>query len=84
MTITIDCTGVENARQLHEKLQEALSFPDWYGCNLDALYDCLTAIGEETELVLENFGALPFPVRGFAAVMEDARKQNPKLHIRPQ
>ena len=30
---------------------EALSFPDYYGKNLDALYDCLCEIECEIELI---------------------------------
>ena len=35
----------------HDYLAEALDFPDYYGKNLDALYDCLTEISCEIELV---------------------------------
>lgn len=38
----------------HDYLKEELSFPDYYGKNLDALYDCLTDIGVETEIHLKN------------------------------
>ena len=38
----------------HDYLKEALDFPDYYGKNLDALYDCLCEIGVETEIVLIN------------------------------
>ena len=38
----------------HDYLKDALNFPDYYGKNLDALYDCLCEIGEETEIVLIN------------------------------
>ena len=38
----------------HDYLMEALGFPDYYGKNLDALYDCLTEIGIETEIKLIN------------------------------
>jgi len=80
----IDCAGLECPKQLHRKLKEELSFPEWYGCNLDALYDCLTGMTEEVTLTLVNFRTLPFPVRGFAAVMEDARERNPRLKIELQ
>ena len=80
----IDCAGAQCPRQLHLKLKETLCFPEWYGCNLDALYDCLTDIGEKTNLVLVNYLSLPFPVSGFTAVMEDAKRENPNLHIHLQ
>jgi RNAse (barnase) inhibitor barstar len=35
----------------HDYLMEALDLPDYYGKNLDALYDCLTEIECEIELV---------------------------------
>ena len=38
-------------RQGHVYLMEALNFPDYYGKNLDALYDCLCEINGEIELI---------------------------------
>ncbi len=34
----------------HDYLMKALNLPDYYGKNLDALYDCLTEIEGEIEL----------------------------------
>ena len=35
----------------HDYLMKSLNFPDYYGKNLDALYDCLTEISCEVELI---------------------------------
>ena len=44
MDIIIDCAGIDSREALHHTLAEALSFPEWYGNNLDALYDCMAEI----------------------------------------
>lgn len=48
---------IESLQQLHRKLKEDLHFPDWYGGNLDALYDCLTELPEAT-IVIYQWDAL--------------------------
>ncbi|WP_136604257.1 barstar family protein [Paenibacillus dokdonensis] len=40
--IILDGGKVDNRDQLHAVLKEALQLPDYYGNNLDALWDCLT------------------------------------------
>lgn len=42
----------------HDYLKEALNFPDYYGKNLDALYDCLCEIGVRTDITLINCGCV--------------------------
>ena len=39
---TIDFSNVKYYMEIHPIIQKALDFPDYYGCNLDALWDCLT------------------------------------------
>lgn len=50
--IELDFNVPHTKRQLHEYLAEKFDFPDYYGCNLDALYDCLTEIGEPTAVAM--------------------------------
>ena len=79
--ITIDCAGLDTPRTLHNALAEALAFPGWYGHNLDALHDLLTAIGEDTRLTLLHFDALGNLGRGFRRVMQDAALENPHCEV---
>ncbi|MCL2772355.1 MAG: barstar family protein [Oscillospiraceae bacterium] len=39
---TIDFTEVKSVYEAHKLISEKLNFPDWYGGNLDALWDLLT------------------------------------------
>ena len=44
---TIDFTNITYYREMHLIIKEALDFPDYYGCNWDAFWDCITdMIGE--------------------------------------
>lgn len=79
--ITIDCRDIATPRQLHDLLADALSFPEWYGSNLDALHDCLAAICEDTHLYVSNFSTLPPTFRGFHLVLQDAENENPHFYV---
>lgn len=47
----IDCTEIYTQEDLHRFFREVLSFPAWYGNNLDAMYDCLTEISGKVRLL---------------------------------
>ena len=39
---SIDFSNVEQYLEMHKTIGEALDFPEYYGCNWDAFWDCLT------------------------------------------
>ncbi|WP_126424888.1 barstar family protein [Brevibacillus marinus] len=41
-TVTLDGRQFDNLEQFHRLLRDKLNLPDYYGNNLDALWDCLT------------------------------------------
>ncbi len=79
--IVIDCTPVSGPGSMHEALKVALDLPEWYGKNLDALFDCLTDLNQPTRLILAHFEALGDWTSGFRAVFHDACMENPLLTI---
>lgn len=81
--ILLDGSGLTDRDALHALLAEKLSLPGWYGKNLDALFDCLTDVTEETDLLFrnwENTGLGPYAGR-VLRVFQDAAEENPHLHI---
>jgi len=80
-TITIDCTSIQDRRQLHEAIASALNFPEWYGHNLDALYDCLSEISLPTTLRLDSWDPHADWAQGFAETLCDAAQDNPSLSV---
>ena len=45
----IEIDGKSIKKDGHKYLKKVFNFPDYYGNNLDALYDCLTDIGAPTD-----------------------------------
>lgn len=45
LVMPVDLSRVRNRAQLLQTLGAQLAFPEWFGGNLDALYDCLTDLG---------------------------------------
>ena len=50
--ILLDLTKAKTRRDVHETIASELGFPDYYGYNLDALYDCLTDISDDSFLAV--------------------------------
>lgn len=83
--VTLDCRGFLPRSELHKAFASALSFPDHYGNNLDALHDCLTSLPHQIRLVLLHWDAAEEGLGQYAQalkqVLEDSEKENPRLHI---
>ena len=79
--IILNGAKLHTKEAMHDYLAQMLHLPACYGRNLDALYDCLTDIGEETELVLLHWDAFDHTKRA-RRVMEDSVEENENLHIK--
>lgn len=80
----IDGERINDREMLHDILKASLKLPVWYGRNLDALYDCLTDIQEETqirilheELLKEHLGSYAVSLIG---TIRTAAQDNFRIH----
>ena len=53
--LILECGTIAAKEDLHTALAQTLAFPGWYGDNLDALHDLLTAISGDTALQLHGW-----------------------------
>lgn len=53
-TIVIDGAMMPSRDAAHDYLAQSLSLPDYYGRNLDALYDLMTERGEPVRLLVRR------------------------------
>lgn len=70
----------------HDELSRALSLPEYYGRNLDALWDCVSAMSGEIVLtgsdeMLKNLGLYG---KKILSVFGDAAEQNPDISFRAE
>ena len=56
--ITLDFKDIKNEKELHQFLKDKLELPEYYGHNLDALWDSLTEIRDYTLIELKNIDCL--------------------------
>lgn len=85
MLVRIDGAEILSRDDLHDALSRQLSLPEYYGRNLDALYDCLTDLSEPTELHLAHKAELTATLGIYADVFEtvlrDACAENACLQL---
>ncbi len=55
--ITLDARKMDTREKAHEYTAKMCGFPDYYGKNLNAAYDCLTSLAD-TEITVEHAESL--------------------------
>ena len=69
--------GEEMKENPHEYIREKLDFPDYYGENLDALYDCLTELSNKI-IIIKDSSLLE---EDMIDTFKDASVENPDLKL---
>lgn len=82
--ILLDANRMTIREEAHRYLAEQLGLPDYYGRNLDALYDCLTDL-EDTEIMIANHEeAMDTYFEQIAEVLREAQEDNAGLTVHYQ
>lgn len=79
--ITVDFRQLDEPEHGHAYLARTLALPDWYGANLDALYDCMTEAMPDTVLHLEHTEQAGAFGRAVLRVLRDAAAENHALTL---
>lgn len=83
--IVVDGEKCTTKEKTHQILKKGLGLPDYYGANLDALWDALTSDFSERmivirhpESILKNLGAYG---SSLLRLFEDSKQENDHIHI---
>ena len=84
--VFLDGNRIGSIADLHAEFSRALSLPEYYGKNLDALHDVLTESADEvgviavnTELLAENVGKRRW--KSFLRLMDDLKNERADFHF---
>ena len=56
--LILDGKTIHSKAELHQQVAAQLELPDWYGANLDALYDVLTERRQKIQIILRHQNSL--------------------------
>ncbi|MBE6038131.1 MAG: ribonuclease inhibitor [Anaerofustis stercorihominis] len=77
----IDCKKFTDKNSAHEEIMQAMEFPGYYGKNLDALWDMLTEITDDTLILLVNSSYAAEDTENIIHLFREAEEENPRLRI---
>ncbi|MBR6800621.1 MAG: barstar family protein [Eubacteriaceae bacterium] len=77
----IDCKNFIDRPSAHEEIASSMHFPIHYGKNLDALWDMLTEITDETLIVLSHSGDADISALPVIALFLEAADENKNIKL---
>ena len=86
--VNVDVSDIATSEQLHSFLRERLGFPDYYGCNFDSFWDCITDPDQSRmPAALRVVGlqalasSLPHEARLLRECLERLSLERPEIHV---
>ena len=76
-SVILDAKKMAEKEKMHEYFAKKFDLPEYYGKNLDALFDCLCEINEPTLIKLKNEDALEASIKdGLIELFLDVCEEN--------
>jgi RNAse (barnase) inhibitor barstar len=77
--LTFDLYGIKSEDDFHDRAAEVFGFPQYYGRNQDAFWDCIGDFVEETNVRVLNLDSIGSSERAFVSdyikMLEDYQKK---------
>lgn len=73
---TLDLTGCRTLGDLHRRIKKALNFPDHYGKNLDAFWDCISCDCDVNFVTVVGSGSVAPDLRQTVSVILELMEEN--------
>lgn len=83
----LDFTNVKNYIEVHQIIKKAFDFPDYYGENWDAFWDCMRDMVDEDAFNIHIYGyenfkkRFPSSAKIFSELLEDMRHFNNDRYV---
>jgi len=83
--VILDGRLMSDRSVIHDYLKQQLALPDYYGRNLDALYDLLTDRKDPLTVTIQHTAELANALGGYGVSLlvtfREAAEENPKLEL---
>ena len=84
--ITLELTGCSSVGEVHECIKRTFGFPEYYGENWDAMWDCMDGLFDRREIVVRGFRTMPQEVQDYSRplleIREELHRENPEITYR--
>ena len=83
-SVILDAKKMLEKEKMHEYFAKKFDLPEYYGKNLDALFDCLCEINEPTLIKIKNENALDSAIKeSLIQLFRDVCSENALVKFEP-
>ena len=83
-SVSLDAKKMVEKENMHEYFAKKFDLPEYYGKNLDALFDCLCEINEPTLIKIKNENALDSAIKeSLIQLFRDVCSENALVKFEP-